>query len=286
MLKGALAAAATPLRDGGAKLDEDAFPPLVEFFADNGLDGVFALGTTGEGLLLTLEERRRAADLFVEACAGRLTVVVHCGAQTTADSVALAEHAAGAGVDAIAAVAPPYYPFDEHELTRHFAAVAAACAPTPFFLYEIAARSGYAIPLTVVERLRDEVPNLAGLKVSDTPFDRVEPYLVEGLDVFVGSEPLAAKALARGAAGVVSGLATAFPEVVASLVAEPTDEGAERVALLRDSLQRFPFIAALKAVLGKRGIPVRADVRAPLRTLTEAELGELGDPVAKWLVSS
>lgn len=286
MLKGALAAAATPLRDGGAKLDEDAFPPLVEFFADNGLDGVFALGTTGEGLLLTLEERRRAADLFVEACAGRLTVVVHCGAQTTADSVALAEHAAGAGVDAIAAVAPPYYPFDEQELTRHFAAVAAACAPTPFFLYEIAARSGYAIPLTVVERLRDEVPNLAGLKVSDTPFDRVEPYLVEGLDVFVGSEPLAAKALARGAAGVVSGLATAFPEVVASLVAEPTDEGAERVALLRDSLQRFPFIAALKAVLGKRGIPVRADVRAPLRTLTEAELGELGDPVAKWLVSS
>jgi dihydrodipicolinate synthase/N-acetylneuraminate lyase len=286
VLKGALAAAATPLRDGGAKLDEDAFPPLVEFFADNGLDGVFALGTTGEGLLLTLEERRRAADLFVEACAGRLTVVVHCGAQTTADSVALAEHAAGAGVDAIAAVAPPYYPFDEQELTRHFAAVAAACAPTPFFLYEIAARSGYAIPLTVVERLRDEVPHLAGLKVSDTPFDRVEPYLVEGLDVFVGSEPLAAKALARGAAGVVSGLATAFPEVVASLVAEPTDEGAERVALLRDSLQRFPFIAALKAVLGKRGIPVRADVRAPLRTLTEAELGELGDPVAKWLVSS
>jgi dihydrodipicolinate synthase/N-acetylneuraminate lyase len=286
VLKGALAAAATPLRDGGAKLDEAAFPPLVEFFADNGLDGVFALGTTGEGLLLTLEERRRAAELFIEACAGRLTVVVHCGAQTTADSVALAEHAAGAGVDAIAAVAPPYYPFDEEELTRHFAAVAAACAPTPFFLYEIAARSGYAIPLTVVERLRDAFPNLAGLKVSDTPFDRVEPYLLEGLDVFVGSEPLAAKALARGAAGVVSGLATAFPEIVASLVNEPTDEAAARIALLRDSLQRFPFIAALKAVLGKRGVAVRADVRAPLRTLTEAELDELGDPVAKWLVSS
>jgi dihydrodipicolinate synthase/N-acetylneuraminate lyase len=286
VLKGALAAAATPLRDGGAALDERAFPPLVDFFAENGLDGIFALGTTGEGLLLTVEERRRAAELFLEAAAGRLALVLHCGAQTTADSVTLAEHAAGAEVDAVAAVAPPYYPFDEQELTRHFAAVAAACAPTPFFLYEIAARSGYAIPLTVVERLRDEVPNLVGLKVSDTPFDRVEPYLVEGLDVFVGSEPLAAKALARGAAGVVSGLATAFPEVVASLVAEPTDEAAERIALLRDSLQRFPFIAALKVVLGKRGVPVREDVRAPLRTLTDAELAELGDPAAKWLVSS
>jgi dihydrodipicolinate synthase/N-acetylneuraminate lyase len=286
VLRGALAAAVTPLRDGGAKLDEDAFPALVDFFAENGLDGIFALGTTGEGLLLTLEERRRAAELFQEASAGRLTLVVHCGAQTTADSVALAEHAAAAGVDAVAAVAPPYYPFDEQELARHFASVAAACAPTPFFLYEIAARSGYAIPLAVVERLRAEIPHLAGLKVSDTPFDRVEPYLVEGLDVFVGSEPLAAKALARGAAGVVSGLATAFPEIVASLVAEPTDEAAERVALLRDSLQRFPFIAALKAVLAKRGVPVREDVRAPLRTLTAAELDELGDPVAKWLVSS
>ena len=286
MLKGALAAAATPLRDGGARLDEQAFPPLVDFFAENGLDGIFALGTTGEGLLLTVDERRRAAELFLEAAAGKLALVVHCGAQTTAESVTLAEHAADTGVDAIAAVAPPYYPFDEQELTRHFTAVAAACAPTPFFLYEIAARSGYTIPLTVVERLRDEVPNLAGLKVSDTPFDRVEPYLVEGLDVFVGSEPLAAKALARGAAGVVSGLATAFPEVVASLVAEPTDEAAERIALLRDSLQRFPFIAALKVVLGKRGVPVREDVRAPLRMLTDDELAELGDPAAKWLVSS
>jgi dihydrodipicolinate synthase/N-acetylneuraminate lyase len=137
-----------------------------------------------------------------------------------------------------------------------------------------------------VERLREEAPNLAGLKVSDTPFDRVEPYLVEGLDVFVGSEPLAAKALGRGAAGVVSGLATAFPEVVAALVADPTAEAAERIALLRDSLQRFPFIAALKVVLGKRGVPVREDVRAPLRTLSDGELAELGDPVAKWLVSS
>jgi dihydrodipicolinate synthase/N-acetylneuraminate lyase len=51
-------------------------------------------------------------------------------------------------------------------------------------------------------------------------------------------------------------------------------------------LQRFPFIAALKVVLAKRGVPVREDVRAPLRTLTEQELAELGDPVAQWLVSS
>jgi dihydrodipicolinate synthase/N-acetylneuraminate lyase len=280
VIRGALAAAVTPLRDGGDELDEPAFEALVEFLADNGLDGVFALGTTGEGLLLSVEERRRAAKLFLEASAGRLSVVVHCGAQTTADTIALAEHAAAQGADAVAVVAPPYYGFDEDELVRHFKAAAAACAPVPFFLYEIAARSGYAIPLTVVERLREDVSNLAGLKVSDTPFERVEPYLVEGLDVFVGSEPLAAKALGRGAAGVVSGLASAFPEVVAELVAEPTEERAEQVAALRDTLQRFPFVAALKVVLGRRGIPVRPDVRAPLRGLTEAERAELALPMA------
>ena len=283
MIRGALAAAVTPLRDGGEELDEQAFEPLVAFLADNGLDGVFALGTTGEGLLLSPEERRRAATLFLEASAGRLPVVVHCGAQTTADTVALAEHAAAQGADAVAAVAPPYYGFDEEELARHFAAAAAACAPVPFFLYEIAARSGYAIPLTVVERLREDVPNLAGLKVSDTPFDRVEPYLVEGLDVFVGSEPLAAKALARGAAGVVSGLASAFPEVVAELVADPTEKRAAQIAALRDRLQRFPFVSALKVVLGGRGIGVREDVRAPLRRLTDTERTQLGDPVGEWL---
>jgi dihydrodipicolinate synthase/N-acetylneuraminate lyase len=285
VIRGALAAAVTPLRDGGKELDEPAFEALVEFLADNGLDGVFALGTTGEGLLLSVEERRRAATLFLEASAARLSVVVHCGAQTTADTVALAEHAAGVGADAVAAVAPPYYGFDEDELVRHFKAAAAACAPVPFFLYEIAVRSGYAIPVTVVERLREDVPNLAGLKVSGTPFERVEPYLVEGLDVFVGSEPLAAKALAHGAAGVVSGLASAFPEVVAELVAEPTEERAEQVAAVRNTLQRFPFVAALKVVLGRRGVPVRPDVRAPLRELTDAERAELGNPVGEWLAS-
>jgi dihydrodipicolinate synthase/N-acetylneuraminate lyase len=285
VIRGALAAAVTPLRDGGTELDELAFEPLVDFLAQNGLDGIFALGTTGEGLLLSVEERRRATGYFLEANAGRLTVVVHCGAQTTADTVALAAHAAKQGADGIAAVAPPYYAFDEEELIRHFTAAAEACAPIPFFLYEIAARSGYAIPLTVVARLREDVPNLAGLKVSDTPFERVEPYLLEGLDVFVGSEPLAAQALARGAAGVVSGLATAFPEVVAELVAEPTDEAAEQVAALRDALQRFPFISALKVVLGRRGLPVREDVRAPLRGLTDAERAQLGNPVGEWLAS-
>lgn len=275
MLRGALAATVTPLRDEGERLDEDAFGPYVDFLADNRLDGIFALGTTGEGLLLSLEERKRAAEVFAEAAAGRVGVVVHCGAQTTRETVALCEHAAQLGVAGVAVVGPPYFAFTPTELTAHFRAAAGACAPVPFYLYEFEARAGYAIPLDVVNTLRDELPNLQGLKVSDAPFDRVEPYLIEGLDVFVGSEPLVPQALERGAAGTVSGLAAAFPDVVADLVAHPSLEAGESVAALRESLQRFPFIAAAKVVLGRRGLPVREDVRAPLLPLSADERAQL-----------
>src|SRR5213592_54749 len=94
MLRGALAAALTPLRNDGAALDEEAFGPYLDFLEAGGLDGILALGTTGEGILLSAVERRWAAELFLE---GPLPVIVHCGAQTTAETAALAEHAAGCG---------------------------------------------------------------------------------------------------------------------------------------------------------------------------------------------
>jgi dihydrodipicolinate synthase/N-acetylneuraminate lyase len=279
MLRGTLAAAITPLRDGGDALDPDAFGPYVDFLAGGGLDGLLALGTTGEGILLSVDERKRAAELFVRAATGRVQVAVHCGAQTTADTVALAEHAVRIGADAVAVIGPPYYPLDDEALFAHFAEAARACAPLPFYLYEFRARCGYSIPLPVIERLRQAAPNLRGLKVSNQPFDAVEPYLLEGLDVFVGAEGLMAEGLERGAAGAVSGLAAAFPELVARLVHERDGEG---VGAVRSAVERFPFQAALKRVVGRRGIPVREDVRAPLRPLADAEREELD----RWLESS
>ena len=266
MLRGALAAAVTPLRDDGATLDEEAFRPYLDFLAAGGLDGILALGTTGEGILLSAAERRRAAELFLE---GPLPVIVHCGAQTTAETAALAEHAAASGAGGVAVIGPPYYALDDDALLAHFAAAARACDPLPFYIYEFKARSGYAVPVRVIERLRDEVSNLAGLKVSDRPLEAVQPYLVEGLDVFVGAEELLP---VSGSAGTVSGLASVFPERVAAL---------DGVGELRAVLDRYPFQAAAKYVLGKRGVPVREDVRAPLRRLKDEEKRELDE----WLES-
>jgi dihydrodipicolinate synthase/N-acetylneuraminate lyase len=280
VLKGALAAAITPLRDG--RLDPDAVGPYVNFLVGHGVDGLLALGTTGEGVMFPPVHRREIAQAFVEAVAGRIQVAVHAGAQTTHDTVALAEHAAAAGADGIAVIAPPYFPLDEEELLAHFVAAAAACSPVPFYLYEFEARSGYAIPVAVVERLREQAPNLAGLKVSDSHWDKVSPYLLEGLDVFVGAEGLLVEGLAAGAAGAVSGLAASFPDAVVPLVRAPSQELGEKAAALRASLSRPPFHAASKTALGLRGVPVTAEVCPPLRGLTEAEQAELERIVRDW----
>ncbi|HEX2195239.1 MAG TPA: dihydrodipicolinate synthase family protein [Candidatus Limnocylindria bacterium] len=277
-----MVAAATPLRDGGAALDDAAAWPMVRFLADGGADGVFCCGTTGEGILLSIEERQRAAVVFRAALTDGL-LIVHCGAQTTADTVTLATHAAEIGADGVAVIPPPYFPLDADALLAHFAAAARACAPLPFFVYAFASRSGYPVPPDVVRRLRESASNLAGLKVSESPFARVEPYLDLDLPVLVGSEPLIPAAVARGAAGAVSGLAAAFPHVVRRALDQPDADAERELATLRTAMEAQPFIASVKHVLARRGVPVRLDMRAPLRPLMTAEARVLDAAVEPFL---
>ena len=280
-LHGTLAATVTPLLDGGGGLDEDAFGPLLDWYAAAGLDGVLAFGTNGEAVLFSVEERKQGLRLFVEAAAGRLDVAAHCGAQTTADTVALARTPGSLGAAAVAVIGPPYFPLDEPAQLAHFAAAARACAPLPFYVYEFARTSGYAVALDVFRRLRDEAPNFVGLKVSDAPWEAFEPYLSLGLDVLVGPEALIHRGLQAGAVGAVSALASAFPGGVAAVVREPSASGAESLAALRGAVERFPRHAAMKRILAAKGIPIRPDVRAPLRDLSADESHEL----AGWLAS-
>jgi dihydrodipicolinate synthase/N-acetylneuraminate lyase len=270
-LQGAIAAAVTPLRDGGTRIDELGVERLVSFLATGGVDGLLACGTTGEGVLLAPQERRRLVELILAARPDGFLVAVHAGAQTTADTIALAGHAQQVGADAVAVIAPPYFPLDDDELFHHFLGAASAADPLPFYVYEFVGRSGYPIPVHVVERLREAAPNVMGMKVSDTPFDAVRPYLLPGLDLFVGSEPLVLEGLESGAVGAVSGLATAWPDVVARLVHDRDPKAHARVLELRTALGSLPFIAALKHTLVQRGVLFHEDVRSPLRRLTGDE---------------
>src|SRR5262249_44419647 len=147
-------------------LDEAAFAPYVDFLATGGGDGILACGTTGEGILLAPDERRRAAQLFLAAAAQPAPPRAGPpGAPTPPAPAALAAPAAGAGAAAVAVIAPPYFALDERALERHFQVAAAACAPLPFYVYEFEARAGYAVPIALIERLREGAPNLRGLKV-------------------------------------------------------------------------------------------------------------------------
>ena len=273
-----IVAAVTPLSDDGAELDLAAIPPYVEFLTRYGADGVFACGTTGEGVLLSLDERRAVAAAYREAVPG--TLIVHAGAQNTPDTCTLAAQAAEIGADAVAVIAPPYFAFDEASLVAHFVAAARACAPLPFYCYAFTARSGYPLPVEVIQQIGAEVDNLAGLKVSESPFERVEPYLDLGLPVLIGSEPLIPAGLARGAIGAVSGMAAAFPDEVRRALDSP-DGAADRLGELRSAMEGSgQFIAAAKHAVGRRGIAVGPGMRAPLRRLTEAEARDLEGHVA------
>jgi dihydrodipicolinate synthase/N-acetylneuraminate lyase len=268
-----IVAAVTPLSEDGERVDTDAVWPMWSFLSGHGADGVFACGTTGEGINLSLDERREAAVAFRAAVRGRL--IVHAGAQSTRDTAALAAHAADIGADGVAVIPPPYFPLDADALTAHFLVAAAACAPLPFFIYAFAGRSGYPVSVSVVERVGAAADNLAGLKVSEAPLDRVLPYLDLGLPVLIGSEPLLPPALARGAAGSVSGLAAAFPDVVRRALDQPDNDAEARLTALRAAMERQPFIAAAKHVLSRRGVPISTSMRAPMRPLTSGEAAGL-----------
>jgi dihydrodipicolinate synthase/N-acetylneuraminate lyase len=277
-----IVAAITPLTDEGTAVDTDAIGPYVAFLESHGADGVFACGTTGEGVLLSLDERRRTVEAFRSALAGKL--IVHAGAQTTADTQALAAHAREAGADAVAVIPPPYFPLDDDALTAHFVAAARAADPLPFFCYAFAPRSGYPLPVEVVRRIGASVDNLAGLKVSESPFERVEPYLELGLPVLIGSEPLISAGIACGALGTVSGMASAFPDVVRAGLDAADESAAQRLGALRGAMEASgQFIAAAKHVIRARGVPVGTAMRRPLRPLTTAESTALDEAIASFL---
>ena len=190
-----LAAALTPLAADGESVDLSAVEAYCHYLADGSVDGAFILGTTGEGMLLTNPERKLVTEAFVAAAGGTMDVVAHCGAQTTAATVDLAAHAVRSGATATAVIPPPYFTLTDVELLEHLTAAARASEPLPFYVYQFEARSGYATPISVIERLQASCENLGGIKVSDTPYAKFERYLDCGIDVLVGPEEFIPRAL-------------------------------------------------------------------------------------------
>jgi dihydrodipicolinate synthase/N-acetylneuraminate lyase len=136
----------------------------------------------------------------------------------------------------------------------------------------------------VIERVRQAAPNLAGLKVSESRIEDLRAYQRLGLPIFVGNEPLIPAACALGeVAGSVSALASVYPEVVRALLDDPTPERGEAVKTLRTSISHQQLPPSAKALLGRRGIPIRPDTRLPIRTLTPEQAAAAEERAAAHL---
>ena len=164
-MRGVLLPVITPF-DEKVRVDEQMLRRLVDFHIGAGVQGLFVLGSTGQGPAMTVEERKQAAAIALDQAKSRVPVVIHVGTADAGSTVELAEHAAAHRADAVAIV-PPYYYSDhtEYEIIAHYKAVAKA-VPLPIFIYENPKYSGISIPPGLALRMKERVPALKGIKVA------------------------------------------------------------------------------------------------------------------------
>jgi len=273
---GLFTALITPF-DRKGRVDFDCLAKLVRFQISKGVDGIYPCGSTGLGPMLSLAERKHVAETVVKAARGKVRVVVQVGCTDTGSTVELAKHAEEAGADAVASLTPFYYKPGDKAIFRHFESVAAA-VNIPLLAYNIPQFTGNnLLPPTVALMARDGT--IQGIKDSSQNLLQLEDLLgavPEGFVVMNGTEEYGLFAIMAGASGLVSGGASALPELFESMVAaekkgdyETAIEAQKTVLKVKDLVKPSP-IATYYAILHERGFDCGAP-RPPFLTLDEAK---------------
>ncbi len=201
----------TPFDENG-EVDVSALNKLIAHLIGRGAAGLYINGSTGEGPLMTPDERRLVAERTVKTVAGQVPVIVHVGGGRPADDIELARHAAKLGVAGVSSVPPIYYPYPPESVFEHFRQVAAA-AEVPFYGYHLTGQA--ARPLTMdqyVECLM-EIPTAAGIKYTgQNPVDiALLKQLSRGeLMVFSGADECYLGNLAQGADAAIGSFYNVF----------------------------------------------------------------------------
>lgn len=290
----------TPFRDDES-IDLEAFGRLIDFQIDAGVHGLFVLGTAGEGILLKAEERRAAAAFAIERVRGRTPIAVHCGAADTNTTSELAEHAAGAGADAVAVVCPYYFEYGKAALVEHFTTVAQAAGSVPVYLYDNPDRVGYSLDFGMVHDLVRDVGNIRGVKDTGDSVGRVTRYAALSdpeIEVYTGNNLTVLPALLMGARGSVSAMASAFPELFVAIFElwmkgdiKAAVETQLAAAKLQSVLDGLPYVGGIKYLAHRRGQP-SGGMRAPLpaadgvTAMIDERLEVLGETVSRWAAQS
>ncbi|MCD6360499.1 MAG: dihydrodipicolinate synthase family protein [Armatimonadetes bacterium] len=303
-LKGIIPPTTTPLTPDDT-IDRAAVGRLMDFFVEGGAGAIFALGSSGESVCMTREQKLDMVDATADALAGRLPLLTGISSTCYRESLALAHEFAEMGADAVVATAPYFFHYSQQELIDYFTRLAEA-GPLPLLIYDIPVRTGNSLTAETILTLAQH-ERIIGLK--DTTNDVLRGIQIthalrgdDGFAMFQGTEGLLTLSVLNGYAGGVLGIANVCPRLCREVYDAAAAGDAERARELQEWIDRaFPFffapnpgathtsgiLGAMKVAQELQGLCDRR-VLFPLTTLTDeqaARVREVLQPVADagWL---
>ena len=282
--KGVIPAMLTPLTKE-KKIDFEATEKLVDFLLAKGVNGLFILGTFGEGLLFSVEERQKFIKKVTGYVNKRVPVIVFCSHMQVGKTKELIKIAQDGKADAAALVPPFYYNLSNKAIEEYFQKIFREFSNFSFFIYNIPQLTINEVNLSTLQNLAEACPNFVGLKNSKPSlidFQKLLP-LQDRISLLMGQDPLDYPALLLGAKGIVSGPSGVFPEPYINLYQAFTRRNYEEVKkqqlIINDffkkvqerlNLEKGKMISFYKKALEIRGIKV-GGVKEPLPQLNPSE---------------
>jgi len=276
-LGGVIAAIATPIEEAGAP-DHKRATGLARFLLDNGCDALNVLGTTGEAVSFSLEERKGLMSAYKAASLPLDRLMVGTGAAALADAVALTRHAADLGF-AGALVLPPFYykGVPDDGLAAYIDALvkATAAKPIPIYLYHFPAMSGLPWHVALIRRLLAAHPTrIVGLKDSsgDMAYARSAAAISKDFAVFPSTEACLLEAKRGDFAGCISATANLNADLCARAWRQGDQAALEAAVAIRKLFDGKPLVPGVKALLAHiHGDPALAKVKPPLAAFSAGD---------------
>lgn len=279
-LQGLIAAPHTPFAPDGS-LATSVVQQQADWLDRCGVVGAFIGGTTGEWCSMTTEERKTLLQAWAGADT-RLARIAHVGHNCQKDAIALTQHAAAVGMDAVSAVAPSFLkPSRADDLAAYFAPIAAAADGLPFYVYHIPGLSGVHVPAhQQIDAYLHTIPNFAGLKFTDPDLHAYACCVAkfgEACELLWGVDEILPAAMVYGARSAVGSTynyaAPIFTALMAAYSRGDTQElltQSARAITLVDLLIEFGVLRAGKALMTLRGIEC-GPTRSPITPLSNKQ---------------
>lgn len=266
--------------DDNGEISRERTARLAEFYLELGIPGLYVAGSSGECVFHTVEERKATLEAVMETVGGRMTIIAHIAAPSTRDSIELARHAEGLGVDAIAMVPGFYYGLSVPVVRKYWMDVLEATEKVPMFIYNIpGATNGFNLPTDLFKEML-ATGRVAGVKNSSDSVQDILRFRQAGGDdvaIFNGPDEQYLAGRMMGASGGIGGTYGYSPELYLKLekliqaneIAKASALQHEITRLIYQMLGTGSLYAGAKEVLRLRGIEI-GDVRAPFLSLDDA----------------